>query len=331
MKQRAGVISGFVLAACAAASAQEDAPELGLPIACALGSACFVQQYPDMDKGSGAADSFCGTATYDGHKGTDIRIRYMGEIAGDVAVVASAAGTVLRQRDGEPDKLVSSDADRAAVKDKECGNGVVVDHGGGWETQYCHMKQGSIAVKEGQAVKAGDVLGAVGASGLAQFPHVHIGVRKDGADIDPNSGRPLTGGCVADPKDAAPLWDGDVAKAMAGPATQLVDAGFAGAPVDNAALAVTRPEDATAGAQAMVGWALLINLRKGDRIVIVLNGPSGGVLARQTLPPLDRSKATYSLYAGKRGAPAPGEYALSVEVLRDGKAVLSEMREASIQ
>ncbi len=329
MKQLVTAIGLLVLAAGGAAA--QEAPAFGLPIRCEPGKDCFLQQYPDLDPGKGVTDSFCGSATYDGHKGTDIRIRYMSDVASDVPVIASAAGTVLRMRDGEPDRRVRSEADRQGVANKECGNGVVVDHGDGWETQYCHMKQGSIAVKEGQTVDKGTVLGAVGASGMAQFPHVHLGVRHDGADIDPSTGQKLDAGCISDPAAAKPLWDDATVRTLGTQSTQLVDAGFAGAPVDNEALFDTRPANATPGDPAIVAWALLINLKKDDKIVLVLNGPSGGVVARQPLPPLDRAKASYSLFAGKKGAPAPGNYSLSVEVLRDGKPVLSQMREATIQ
>jgi hypothetical protein len=309
----------------------QDMPTLGLPLACTLGKDCFLQQYADMDPGKGVTDPFCGTATYDGHKGTDIRIVDMSDVARGVDVVASADGIVARLRDGEPDRVVRSDADRAAVTDKECGNGVVIDHGGGFETQYCHMKQGSIAVKEGDAVKAGAKLGQVGASGMAQFPHVHLSVRKDGAELDPFTGRRLDEGCSKNARADGGLWTPDAASALARPTTQMIDAGFSSAPIEHAKLVDARPPDASRDGGAIVGWASLINLQKGDRIVIVLNGPSGGVVARQATPPFDRAKASYSLFVGKRGAPAPGTYRLSVEILRDGGPVLSEMREASIE
>ena len=71
------------------------------------------------------------------------------------------------------------------LKGRECGNGVVLRHKGGWETQYCHLKQGSVLVKSGQEVWAGQELGFVGQSGKAAFPHVHLSVRKDGKVVDP--------------------------------------------------------------------------------------------------------------------------------------------------
>ena len=68
---------------------------------------------------------------------------------------------------------------------QDCGNGVLVDHGDGWETQYCHMKQGSVRVTSGDAVGAGAVLGQIGQSGMAAFPHLHLSVRHNADKIDP--------------------------------------------------------------------------------------------------------------------------------------------------
>jgi murein DD-endopeptidase MepM/ murein hydrolase activator NlpD len=45
------------------------------------------------------------------------------------------------------------------VTDRDCGNGVVISHDDGWETQYCHMKKGSISVQDAQCVAMGQILG----------------------------------------------------------------------------------------------------------------------------------------------------------------------------
>ena len=69
---------------------------------------------------------------------------------------------------------------RTTSRDRNCGNGVVIRHADGWETQYCHLRRGSVQVAEGDRVEAGEPLGLVGMSGEANFPHVHLSVRRDG-------------------------------------------------------------------------------------------------------------------------------------------------------
>ncbi len=105
-------------------------------------------------------------------------------IAEGVDVIAAAAGKVAGIRDGIPDVRYGPD-NADSVKGRECGKGVVLRHDDGWETQYCHLREGSVTVERGQQVMAGDILGEVGMSGRAQFPHVHLSVRRDGKVIDP--------------------------------------------------------------------------------------------------------------------------------------------------
>ena len=110
------------------------------PIACEIGEdqPCYVQYYPDTDPGPGVSDFACGGLSYNGHKGTDFALRSLAQLDQDVAVLAAADGTVRGMRDGMPDQIATPEtADQIAGK--ECGNGVVIAHEGGWETQYCHL------------------------------------------------------------------------------------------------------------------------------------------------------------------------------------------------
>ena len=70
----------------------------------------------------------------------------------------------------------------AADYDVEKGNYVVLDHGGGLETEYQHMK--SLLVSAGQSVVQCQVLGYVGSTGNSTGPHLHFEARQDGAPAD---------------------------------------------------------------------------------------------------------------------------------------------------
>lgn len=63
------------------------------------------------------------------------------------------------------------------------GNMVEIDHGNGLSTRYAHMS--AIAVKVGDKVETGDVVGYVGTTGRSTGPHLHYEVRIDGEPIDP--------------------------------------------------------------------------------------------------------------------------------------------------
>jgi murein DD-endopeptidase MepM/ murein hydrolase activator NlpD len=63
------------------------------------------------------------------------------------------------------------------------GGNVIVDHGQGFMTMYCHLSK--IGVEVGQQLERGDVLGAVGATGRVTGPHLHWGVYLNGTAVDP--------------------------------------------------------------------------------------------------------------------------------------------------
>ena len=65
------------------------------------------------------------------------------------------------------------------------GNMVKLHHGGGLESLYYHLA--SVAVRAGQAVKAGQLIGGVGSTGNSTGPHLHFTVRQGGRDVNPAS------------------------------------------------------------------------------------------------------------------------------------------------
>jgi murein DD-endopeptidase MepM/ murein hydrolase activator NlpD len=77
------------------------------------------------------------------------------------------------------------------------GNLVMIKHDGGIETAYMHLSKFADGLKVGQHVAAKTVIGYVGATGLATGPHLHFGVRKNSAFVDPSKLVPVRSRAVA--------------------------------------------------------------------------------------------------------------------------------------
>lgn len=319
-------------AVLAPAAVSDDGLELALPIACEPLSNCFIQSYNDNDPGPEARDFACGGATYDKHNGTDFRLLSAKAAEAGVHVVASAAGSVKAVRDGVEDVFLRN-ANPAKIKGKECGNGVVIDHGNGWETQYCHLKKGSVAVSRGQQVSRGDRLGHVGYSGMADFAHVHLSVRRNGSVVDPFAPDAAPGTCVAGGQKTT-LWQPAAIARFGYRNGEIIGAGFTSAPPDLDKLETDHTAIAPLDVKSpvLLFYARFINLLKGDRIRILINGP-GGPLIEQLSEPIDRNKATYFSYAGKKRREAPwqqGRYEARAEIIRDGAVAAAKVAEIDL-
>ena len=72
---------------------------------------------------------------------------------------------------------------RKVGRDSRSGNYIILSHGGGTETFYCHCSK--ILASEGDAVNAGDCIALVGSTGWSTGPHLHFEIRKDGERMDP--------------------------------------------------------------------------------------------------------------------------------------------------
>ncbi len=71
----------------------------------------------------------------------------------------------------------------AATWDDSLGNFVKIDHGDGYSSIYAHMTH--YVVKKGDYVKAGQVIGYVGSTGVSTGYHLHFGILYRGEYVDP--------------------------------------------------------------------------------------------------------------------------------------------------
>lgn len=298
--------------------------QLALPIDCEPGRSCYIQNYTDLDPSRSARDYKCGTLTYDNHNGTDFRLPSLAVQKAGVEVRTAAVGRVLRTRNDAPDDAFTKSG-REAVREAECGNGIVIEHPEQWETQYCHLAAGSVLVKPGDKVEPGQPIGRVGLSGLTEYPHLHFTVRHNGAVVDPFAYGVRPESC----EGGQSLWLPALRSKLEYQERAILNAGFTTGPVTMELIEDGTAERQTpsAGSTAIVAFVRAIGLKAGDAQWLVVKDPLGNVIAENRSAPLQGSKAQFMLFAGKKrpaGGWDRGSYKATYVVERDGQIVLKK-------
>src|SRR5262249_7439511 len=148
----------------------------------------YINNYLDLDPSDGNKLDYMGNTgdsaeTYDNHNGMDLpgangfATQYVG-----LPVKAAAGGVVIYVHDGEFDEQTSKNRYEPGPGG---GNAVEIYHGNGWATEYFHMRKGSVAVKVGDYVSAGDILGMMASSGNSTGTHLHFDVLHNGQLVEP--------------------------------------------------------------------------------------------------------------------------------------------------
>lgn len=313
----------IALTATGTARAQEaTAPRLAFPLDCELGVTCFIEDYVDNDPAPGQlADFACGINTRDGHKGTDIALLSFDAVGQGTTVTAAAPGQVLRTRDGMADDRLM----RGVTSQNACGNAVLIDHGDGWRTLYCHLREGSLSVSEGDRVQAGDPIAMVGLSGQTNHPHLHLQVLRNDKVIDPF--RPeATEGCDM---PEATLWQETPAYTETG----MVTAGFS-----DHMPTLESVQDGSARAQSgapdlpLVVYAYLGHARDGDLLTITASGPEGEIFQREMVLQ-DPAKAQFQAFGRnppQEGWPT-GEYLGEALLTRDDEVIAHRFAHVTVR
>lgn len=274
---------------------------LDLPIDCQVGQDCWIINYPDHGLGIEASDYRCGGLTYTGSKGTDFALRDLAVMADGVEVKAAAPGKVKAVRDGVIDRFYKEEQ-KDEIKGKECGNGVIIDHGNGWESQYCHMRRGSILVDTDDIVVTGQPLGLVGLSGMTQFPHLDMTLRYLDDIMDPFTGEKITASCQRDDKSLAKsLWRQSEQGELVYQRTSFYKAGFVTARPERDDLwrGDSFPDKLPTSIPALVFWVELIGVEKGDQLQIQITGPDDSILINQEIK-IEKNEIVYLQYMGKQ-------------------------------
>lgn len=266
-----------------------------LPIDCKIGETCHVMNYVDYTPNDGKkTDSACLSRTYDTHKGTDFAILDGKTMEEGVDILAPLNGIVIRIRDGEPDQWSNKEQlDDIRANRKQCGNAILIDHGEGLETIYCHMKQNSITVKADQKIKTGDKIGEVGLSGLTEFPHLHFGVMQDKKIIDPFTGKQNNAACVNINKS---LWKKEL-HLLYQPFI-IHSSGFSNSIpyLDKIEKENKSLKTLSQNSNILTYWATLWGVRKGDVITLEIKDQNGNIFANnKIIQPKTRAQQFYSI------------------------------------
>jgi len=304
-------------------------PALEVPIRCTLGQDCFIQSYVDHDSGTGWRDYTCKYLSYDGHIGTDFRLPSMVDLRRKVEVIAAADGVVSGVRDGFPDIPIIMDKNDPETVKSASGNAVRIDHGDGWETQYSHMIQGSVAVTLGQKVSAGDKLGVVGLSGNTVFPHLDFAVRHNNWIIDPFTPSNRND-CLL---DSDTLWKPAALEALRYTPTGLLLSGWADEAPNHQKTQNGGYADPGMDAPALVFWVELFGVQKYDRQIFEIYTPSGIRIMSSSTIISDDNSALFS----HRGKPRPphgwpaGTFRAEYRLTRNGVTIIAATKELTLR
>ncbi len=310
---------GFLAGAVLAAPVFADAPRLIQPIDCALGATCYIQNYVDRAPTKGrASDVMCNGLTYDGHKGTDFALHSLQQMHSGVNVLAAATGIVRGMRDEMPDSGLAGVSSKE-LANRECGNGVIIDHGTGWQTLYCHMKRGSVSVRKGDRVQAGDILGEVGLSGKTEFPHLHLSLLENKRIVDPfEASDDSACGVQGDS-----YWEVDPGYQAGG----VIRTGFADSvpAFERVKSGEAHVNPLPSDAPALVVWGYAFGVRRGDVLELTVTGPENFTFSYKALIKKDQALA-FRAAGKKRKHPSwpIGDYVGISKLVRQGEIISSQ-------
>lgn len=86
---------------------------------------------------------------------------------------------------GTPLYSMSNGVVLRTISDSACGLGAVISHGEGITSHYCHLSK--VSVRTGEKLKPGQRIGDVGNTGRSTGPHLHLGIKRNGSWINPET------------------------------------------------------------------------------------------------------------------------------------------------
>ena len=233
--------------------------KFNLPLKGKPGKDFYIVNYVDHDTTTNLRDPFCGDKTYDGHTGTDMVLRSWKLADSGVGVYAAADGVVYLTKDGMYDRNKHKNT-------QGFGNFIAINHNFQLFSYYAHLRKGSLKVKYGDSVKAGQLIGLVACSGNCTDPHLHFEVY----DYYSNLLDPFSGPCQKN----ASLWN---SQPLYDTSTKLIETGFVPYEpnLDTLRERYLVRDTFTLKDTIVCFWALMQGLKKGDSSRVDWYTPGG--------------------------------------------------------
>lgn len=331
--QKLLLLCASALTASVTIPAYAASPSFEIPIQCELGTDCFIQNYPDAMPNKDMHDYRCGYLVYDKHDGTDFRLRDYVQMRKGVAVLAAADGDVVSIRNDMDDILYNA-ADKKTIRNKECGNGVILKHPDGWETQYCHLQKGSVRVKAGDKITAGETLGLVGLSGETAFPHLHFAVRYKGQKVDPFNAQPIEKACDDTATLDDSLWSNHARLSLAYQPTAMLTLAITDTvpEAEKAREGDYQAKHPTLTSDHLITYMDIMGIQRGDVAVAQIIMPDGKV--RHFSQTFTKPQSLFFWYVGIKkpeGGWKKGDYRVEVSLIRDDDTVFSDRRSQRLE
>lgn len=329
MNKKLLITALFLLPMTAAAQSFEHSLKLAWPLACKPNTECFISSYPDLQIGtnpSGAQEYRCGSRTRDGFKGVEFSFNSYQTALNNQKVLAAAPGRVVYVKNDLADAANGRD-----VRRHPCGNEVRIMHSSGYQTRYCHLREGSALVYPGQAVNAGHALAMVGYSGEVQHPRLVMYTEQDGHLLDPFTGRALNtpNDCFSS-RDKS-LWSPDIAY----PDVLVMDAAFSNylptqEDIDNG---VGKTAQVSADSHHLVAWVHVFGLKRNDHEVLEIRDPAGKVWKElNRYSQFDASEWLTFVQGARAEKPlAKGKWTAYYRLTRDGRTLVERTLELQVK
>lgn len=293
--------------------------KFSIPIECKFGEDCFLLNQVEKVE--------CAQLPFSTKDGVIFIAKHDALVRDGIKILASQDGRVKAVRSNVDDQ------DKSTVGIAPCGNGLIITHANGYETQYCYLRKDSIKLKKGDKVKEGQELGLMGMSGNINYPALLFTLKQKNKHIDPFTNNHASKDCGYNSDKS--LWNSEAIKAMIHSGTIITNYGFT---TEEPEIAKARNGDynimTIAGNTNIIGYFIdLIGVYEGDLIFIEMLSPDGYKIVSYQKKFVDFNPRAFAhiVYKNQSQKLNEGEYKISFKLLRQGSIIIEKQDSLKIR